>query len=56
MTTDITDAQIEALRTEAAHAWDYDQVAICDRALQGDDAARAECAEVIADAAAMDDE
>lgn len=50
---EITDAQIEALRTEAGGAGDSAQVAICDRALQGDESARAECARVIADAQAM---
>ena len=52
MTThiDITDDQIEALRIEAGQAGDATQVAICQRALDGDAAARAECARVIADA------
>jgi hypothetical protein len=50
-----TDTEIEALRYEAGCAGDTEQVAICDRALQGNDAARAECARVIADAQAMDD-
>lgn len=49
----ITDEQIEALSTEAASAGDLEQVAICERALAGDDAARAECALVIGDAAAQ---
>jgi len=50
---DITDEQIEALRDEAGSAGDNAQVALCDRALDGDDEARAECARVIADAAAQ---
>jgi hypothetical protein len=54
-TTTITDTQIHALRTEAAAAGDLDQVTICDRALEGDIAARIECARVIADAVAMAD-
>jgi hypothetical protein len=47
MTTTITDTQISKLRAEAAQAGDRAQVAICDLALDGDDDARAECAEVI---------
>lgn len=53
--THITDTQIEALSTEAAEAGDLEQVAACTRALAGDVAARAECAQVIADATAMDE-
>ena len=53
---DVTDEQIAALRDEAAQAGDLDQVAICERALAGDAAARAECARVIDDAQAADDE
>lgn len=49
----VTDMQIKALRSEAGSAGDLEQVAICDRALRGDDDARAECARVIADAAAQ---
>ena len=49
----ITDSQITALRSEARMAGDSAQVAICDRALAGDDAARSECARVISDAAAQ---
>jgi hypothetical protein len=41
-------AQIGALRAEAGAAGDLEQVAICDRALAGDDVARTECARVIA--------
>lgn len=51
-----TDAQIRALKAEAEWARDAEQVNICTQALAGDEAARAECARVIADAAAMDDE
>lgn len=40
----------------AATAGDLAQVAICDRALDGDETARAECARVIRAAAAMGDE
>ena len=49
----ITDTDIQQLKNEAAQAGDIEQVAICDRALDGDEAARAECAEVIEDAQAM---
>jgi hypothetical protein len=45
--------QIDALRAEAAHVGDNAQVAICERALAGDLAARIECARVIARARAM---
>ncbi len=48
---DIDDDEIDDLRTEAGQAGDREQVAICDRALDGDLPARAECARVIADAA-----
>lgn len=43
----ITDAQITALRSEAGAAGDSEMVAICDRAIEGDDAARAECSEAV---------
>ena len=46
---------ILALRTEAAAAGDTQQVAVCDAALDRDPHALAECARVIADAAAQDD-
>lgn len=46
-TNGITDAQIRALSTEAAEHGDLAQVAVCERALDGDGAARAECARVI---------
>jgi hypothetical protein len=49
-TMNITDEQIEQLRREAAMAGDASMAAACDRALDGDDVARAECAEAIADA------
>ena len=49
----ITASQIETLRYEAAVAGDSEQVDICDRALDGDTNARAECAAVISDAEAM---
>lgn len=52
----ITDEQIEALRAEAGAAGDLAQVAICDRAIDGDMQARAECARVIADAQAQQEE
>lgn len=51
---EITDAQIKALRSEAASAGDTIQVEYCDDALRGDDDARSECARVIRDAAAME--
>lgn len=43
----ITDEQIEALETEAGQAGDLEQVAICRRALDGDDDARRICADVV---------
>lgn len=49
----LTDSQISALRDEAAAAGDLEQVAICDRALEGDDSARRECVRVIRDAEAQ---
>ena len=49
-----TTEQLQQLRTEAAGAGDLAQVALCDAALAGDDAAMARCARVIADAAAME--
>lgn len=53
--TTITHEQIQALRDEAGQAGDLEQVAICDRALEGDETAIAECERVIADAAARAD-
>jgi hypothetical protein len=49
----VTNQQIRTLRAEAAEAGDLAQVAICDRAMDGDDAAAVECARVIAEAAAQ---
>jgi hypothetical protein len=49
----ITDAQISNLRAEAGNAGDLDMVAICDAALEGDEAAIKECVRVISDAEAM---
>lgn len=51
----LTDTQIEHLRAEARLACDLEQATMCDRALAGDTAARAECAHVIATAEAMED-
>lgn len=56
MSTEITTAQIETLRTEAGEVGDDRMVATCDRALDGDEKARAACARVIRDAAAQADE
>lgn len=53
---EITKAQIEKLSDEAGEAGDLEQVAICDKALEGDAAAVAECARVIADAAGRADD
>lgn len=47
---DVTDTQIEKLSIEAGEHGDLEQVALCQRALAGDAAARAECARVIVDA------
>lgn len=49
----ITNSQIESLMVEAGEHGDTAQVEICERALAGDAAARAECERVIADAAAQ---
>jgi len=46
----ITDEQIEALQIEAGGAGDAEQVAICERALDGDADARGECVDVICEA------
>lgn len=58
MTTEITDEQIEQLRTEAAQAGDMVQVALCDAALDdsdpSSDAAREKCEEAIRRARAQD--
>lgn len=58
---DVTNEQIKALAIEANAAGDRATVALCKRALgkkpgAGDASARAECARVIADARAMDDD
>lgn len=46
----LRDRDITALRDEAAEAGDRGQVAVCDRALDGDADARRECARVIDEA------
>lgn len=51
----VTDEQIKALRSEARAAGDMRQAHICNMALDGDDAARAECVRVIRAAEAMAD-
>lgn len=53
---EITAAQIEALREEAAIHGDESMVDACDRALAGDDDAREECADAIDAARAMQDD
>jgi len=55
-TPTITDEQLQALRSEAAAHGDEEQVAVCARAMAGDVEALDECARVIAEAAAQDDE
>ena len=45
--TNATHNRIRALRTEAGQSGDLDQVALCDRALAGDDVALAECLRVL---------
>ena len=50
--TEISEATIDALRTEAGAFGDYEMVEICDRALDGDEDARAECARVVYEARA----
>lgn len=52
--TGITDRRIRALSTEAGEHGDLEMVAICERALAGDEQARRECTRVIADAAQAD--
>lgn len=49
-------AAIRALRGEAGVAGDLEQVAVCDRALAGDEAALRECKRVVDDAHAQQDE
>jgi hypothetical protein len=51
---EVGDDEIRELRAEAGEAGDLAQVAICDLALCGDDAARAECVRVILTASADD--
>lgn len=46
---EVADADIAALEQEAASAGDAEQVTLCQAALDGDTAARAECARVILD-------
>src|SRR5687767_4413520 len=46
----VTDAQIRALRREAAEAGDLVQVDLCDRALTGSSEARSRCVETIVEA------
>ena len=49
-------AAIKALRVAAGEAGDLLMVALCDRAEEGDAAARAACERAIAAAEAMDDD
>ena len=49
-----TRRQIQALSDEAASHGDLEQVELCERALDGDMAARRECAKAIANAAAQE--
>lgn len=51
-----TSEDIEALCAEAASAGDVAQVEVCQRALEGDADAIAECGRVIESARAMDDD
>lgn len=53
MNTTNEDTMIIQLRDEAAVAGDMEQVRICDEALSGSRAARAECARVAAEARAQ---
>jgi hypothetical protein len=53
MTKTVTNGRILSLRDEAAAAGDLAMVAICRGALNGDKAARRECARVIADVEAQ---
>ena len=52
----LTATMLTNLRNEAANAGDTEQVAICERAQQGDAEARECCAAVITDARAMCDD
>jgi hypothetical protein len=49
-THEVTNADIEALQTEAAEQGDSWQVSLCIRALNGDASAAAECERVIRNA------
>jgi len=51
----MTKTEIERWRQEAVAAGDKDQVALCDRALQGDEDAIARCAGEIEKAIALGD-
>lgn len=53
MNTTASPSQITTLRSEATNNGDPEMVAICDRALSGDDTAIAECTDVITDFEAM---
>ena len=44
----LSETAVRRLRAEATEAGDLTQVALCDRALDGDDTARLDCARVIA--------
>jgi hypothetical protein len=55
MDNTINNTIIKQLRDAAGQAGDLEQVAICDRALEGDEDARRDCAEVIDAARAMED-
>lgn len=54
--TDILDEQIRALRSEAGQFGDTEMFHLCTAALAGDESARQECADAIADAASMQDQ
>ena len=51
----MTETEIERWRQEAVAAGDKDQVALCDRALQGDEDAGRQCVREIAKATALGD-
>lgn len=50
----VSEEMIERLRAEASYAGDFITIGLCDRALDGDYAARAECARSIRAAKAME--
>jgi hypothetical protein len=50
MTESLDRAQIRALRDDAGVAGDLEMVAVCERAIDGNEAARRECARVLRDA------